>query len=76
MGAKGRVRAGRTGPHTAGAATPPKRSKVQATLPPELAWRLRMAAAYEGVTPCVLIARWISGPLARYDYPEMPAAAG
>lgn len=58
-----------------GQGTPrPPSVKGQFNLPPVLAWKLRVAAANEGVRPCVLVARALALILKDCKFPPVPDA--
>jgi hypothetical protein len=50
-----------------------KRGKLQMVLPMIVLWKLRIAAAMEGVSVGQLVMRWITEPLKVYTYPPLPA---
>ena len=61
-----------------GAGVKPKKPKIlkgklQLAIPLLKLWKVRIAAAQEGVSVGKLLLRWIEEPLKGYSYPPMPA---
>jgi hypothetical protein len=49
-----------------------RKGKLQMVVPLLVLWKLRIAAAHEGVSVGKLLLRWITEPLKAYSYPPIP----
>ena len=52
--------------------TKQKKGKLQMVLPLLVLWKLRIAAAQEGISVGKLLLKWITEPLKAYSYPPIP----